>query len=138
MRIAAAIGSRLKGGEVIELNSDVGGGKTTFVRGLAKGMGSSDKVASPSFTISKEYKADALTLYHFDFYRLDDPGIMTQELAELVGDPHVVIVVEWGGIVEEVLPIERLIIRINNQDDEARELAFSYPESLQYLIPRET
>src|SRR6185312_5854101 len=74
--VAMKIGRKLQGGEVIELISDLGGGKTTFVRGLAKGMGSQDTVRSPSFTLSNEYRSGKLTLYHFDFYRLEDPGIM--------------------------------------------------------------
>ena len=53
--IAVAIGKRLRGGEMIELVSDLGGGKTTFTRGLARGAGSSDVVSSPTFTISKVY-----------------------------------------------------------------------------------
>jgi len=69
-QLAEAIGRRLTGGEVIELVSDLGGGKTTFVRGLARGLGSADVVSSPTFTVSKVYKADKLELHHFDFYRL--------------------------------------------------------------------
>jgi len=132
-RLAAALGSRLRGGEVVELVSDVGGGKTTFVRGLAKGMGSSDKVASPSFTLSREYRAGELTMFHFDFYRLNDPGIVANELAEVVGDPQAVVVVEWADIVEDVLPDERLTIHISSIDDTEREFRFSCPESLRYL-----
>ena len=71
-QIGHELGMRCKGGEVIELVSDLGGGKTTFVRGLAAGIGSTDAVASPSFTLSREYKAADKTLYHFDFYRLKD------------------------------------------------------------------
>jgi len=123
----------LRGGEVVELVSDVGGGKTTFVRGLAKGMGSSDKVASPSFTLSREYRAGELTMFHFDFYRLNDPGIVANELAEVVGDPQAVVVVEWADIVEDVLPDERLTIHISSIDDTEREFRFSCPESLRYL-----
>ena len=123
----------MRGGEVIELVSDVGGGKTTFVRGLAKGMGSSDKVASPTFTILREYKARGLTLYHFDFYRLSDPGIVANELSEVIGDPKAVIAVEWADIVENVLPASMLTIEIKNTGDTTREFIFSCPETLQYL-----
>src|ERR1700712_1196496 len=98
--LAAAIGMKLKGGEVIELVSDLGGGKTAFVKGLARGMGSTDVVRSPSFTISNQYKAGSKTLYHFDFYRLFDPGIMRDELAEILQDPNAVVVVEWASIVD--------------------------------------
>ena len=83
------LGKSLRGGEVIELVSDLGGGKTTFVRGLARGAGSHDKVASPTFTISKTYVTDGYEIHHFDFYRLNDAGIVADELAEVVGDPHV-------------------------------------------------
>jgi tRNA threonylcarbamoyladenosine biosynthesis protein TsaE len=123
----------LRGGEVIELVSDVGGGKTTFVRGLAQGMGSPDKVASPSFTLSREYRADKLTMYHFDFYRLSDPGIVANELAEVVDDPLAVVVVEWADIVENVLPADKLTITIKNKGETNREFSFSCPESLTYL-----
>ena len=132
-RLAEQLGARLRGGEVIELISDVGGGKTTFVRGLARGMGSTDKVASPSFTIGRQYKAGKLTLYHFDFYRLHEPGIMAEELAEVVGDTQAVVVVEWANIVENILPNERLIIAIRTTGDESRELSFTCPEQLRYL-----
>lgn len=124
----------LKGGEVIELISDLGGGKTTFVRGLAKGMGSNDKVASPSFTISREYKTGDLTLYHFDFYRLSDPGIVANELIEIISDQKAVVAVEWADIVEDVLPTNKLTVHINNMGENTRELIFEYPENLHYLI----
>jgi tRNA threonylcarbamoyladenosine biosynthesis protein TsaE len=83
-QLAARLGRNLKGSEVFELISDLGGGKTTFVRGLACGMGSTDHVASPTFTISREYVAGELALFHFDFYRLSDPGVVAIELAEFI------------------------------------------------------
>jgi tRNA threonylcarbamoyladenosine biosynthesis protein TsaE len=129
------MGSRLRGGETIELVSDVGGGKTTFVKSLAKGFGSTDAVASPSFTISREYVAGDCTMYHFDFYRLNDPGIVANELAEVVVDDRAVTVVEWADIVEDVLPAEHLAIRITSTGDTSRDYEITYPESLEYLIP---
>jgi len=138
MRLAEQIGKRLKGGEVIELVSDLGGGKTTFVRGLAKGMGSEDKVASPSFTISREYKAGGKTLYHFDFYRLQDPGLVANELAEVVNDPEAVVAVEWANIVEDVLPAQKVTVAIKATGETARELTYTYPKELTYLFPENT
>ncbi|HSW36851.1 MAG TPA: tRNA (adenosine(37)-N6)-threonylcarbamoyltransferase complex ATPase subunit type 1 TsaE [Candidatus Saccharimonadales bacterium] len=137
-RLAGQIGRRLRGGETIELISDLGGGKTTFVRGLARGFGSKDKVTSPSFTLSNEYKADDKTLFHFDFYRLQEPGIMSDELAEAVGDPKTVTVVEWADIVQKVLPDNRLTINIKATDEDLREFTLEYPENLKYLIPENT
>ncbi len=135
LSVGVAIGHRLRGGEVIELLSDLGGGKTAFVRGLAKGMGSNEQVHSPSFTIANQYRATDLTLHHLDFYRLREAGIMKDELAELLNDSQSVIAVEWAGLIEAVLPAERLTVRITVTGQSARELRFNYPETLSYLFP---
>ncbi len=128
------MGSKLRGGEVIELVSDLGGGKTTFTRGLAKGAGSDDKVASPTFTISKEYETPSFTIAHFDFYRLDQAGIVADELAEVIQDPTYVIVVEWGEVVHDVLPPARLTITIAQTATGDRTIHCTYPEAYQYLF----
>jgi tRNA threonylcarbamoyladenosine biosynthesis protein TsaE len=133
-QIAETIGKRLKGGEVVELISDLGGGKTTFTRGLARGIGSPDRVASPTFTISKVYKGSRLEMHHFDFYRLHDAGLMEHEIHDVIGDPEIVTVVEWGDVVSHVLPQERLTIRLKHTGDTSRGLELEFPESLKYLI----
>jgi tRNA threonylcarbamoyladenosine biosynthesis protein TsaE len=135
--LAANIGMRFKGGEVIELVSDLGGGKTAFVRGLAQGMGSHDQVASPTFTISREYRADNLTMYHFDFYRLHEPGIITAELAEFIKDPKAVVAVEWSDIAKHVLPEKRITAHFTLTGETSRHIQFTYPPELSYLIPKE-
>lgn len=128
------MGKALKGGEVIELVSDLGGGKTTFVRGLAHGAGSKDKVGSPTFTISKVYNAPKFDIHHFDFYRLPDPGLVANELAEVLGDEHIVTVIEWADVVSHVLPGNRLHINIRQTPSGARELTFRASEPLAYLL----
>ncbi len=133
-KLAEAIGAQLRGGEVIELISDLGGGKTTLTRGLVRGTGSSDKVASPTFTLSREYTAPTFTIAHFDFYRLGEAGIVGEELHELIGDPTYVVVVEWGELVHDVLPADRLKITIRQTGDQTRELTLNYPSGLQYLV----
>lgn len=132
--IARAIGMQLKGGEVIELVSDLGGGKTTFTRGLAHGMGSHDHVASPTFMISRVYKVGRLELHHFDFYRLPEAGLIEHELEDILGDPRSVVVVEWSDVVQHVLPKDRLTIKIESAEGEARTLRLQAPESLEYLL----
>ena len=127
----------LRGGEVIELVSDLGGGKTTLVRGLARGAGSQDKVASPSFTISKVYKTDKLEIHHFDFYRLSEPGVVADELAEVVGDPKIVVVVEWADAVRHVLPDKRLSIKIEQTAEGDRTFKFNCHPDLTYLLEAE-
>jgi tRNA threonylcarbamoyladenosine biosynthesis protein TsaE len=133
-QLAEQLGRKLRGGEVLELVSDLGGGKTTFTRGLVRGTGSTDKVGSPTFTLSREYAAPKFTIAHFDFYRLGEAGIMGDELDELIGDPTYVTVVEWGDIVRDVLPESRVTIRLNRTGDDTRHIAVSYPEELAYLL----
>lgn len=130
------MGRKLRGGEAIELVGDLGAGKTAFVRGLAEGMGSRDAVRSPSFTLSNRYEAGKLNLYHFDFYRLGEPGIMRRELAEVLEDPKAAVVVEWAGAVEDIMPVDRLTISIRATGEHDRRFSFSYPDSLSYLIPK--
>lgn len=133
-QLGEAIGRNLKDGEVIELISDLGGGKTTFVRGLARGFGSSDKAASPTYTISKVYKHGKRELHHFDFYRLQEAGLISHELTEVIEDPACTVVFEWGEVVQNVLPASRLTVTISKTGEEARNLQFQLPDSLAYLL----
>lgn len=132
--LAEKLGGVLCGGEVIELVSDLGGGKTTFTRGLVRGMGSVDKVTSPTFTISKLYKTPKFEVHHFDFYRLHEAGVIADELAEVAGDPGTVVVIEWADAVKHVLPNNRLTVTIRQTPEGARDLTFHAPENLRYLI----
>jgi len=103
---------------VIELIGDVGTGKTTFTRGLAEGLGITAPITSPSFTISKSYPLPDSkgSLIHYDFYRLKDPGIMQDDLAEHLKNPANIIVIEWGKSVENLLPTDHTTITINYTD----------------------
>ena len=119
------IATRLQGGEVLELVGDVGAGKTTFTKGLALGLGVQGTVQSPTFTISREYETSSLIrLVHYDFYRLQEAGIMTDELFEVLSDSQSVVVIEWSDSVTEVLPEDRLTITISllADDENAREV----------------
>jgi tRNA threonylcarbamoyladenosine biosynthesis protein TsaE len=135
LSLAAEIGAKLRGQEVIELVSDLGGGKTAFVRGLAGGAGSLDRVSSPSFTLTNIYQTPALTLHHFDFYRLDEPGILREELAEVIADPRSVVIIEWAAIIQDVLPSNRLTIKIKATGETSRSYEIACPENLLYLLP---
>lgn len=128
------LGAKLKGQEVIELKSDLGGGKTTLTRGIARGAGSTDNVASPTFTISKLYQTPNITLYHFDFYRLQEAGLMAHELHDALEDPQGVVIVEWGDLVEDVLPKKRMTITLHRSENDGRELVCNYPEAMEYLL----
>ena len=111
---------------VIELIGDVGAGKTTFVRGLAEGLGIKEPITSHSFTISKSYTFDKnKTLIHYDFYRLNDPGIMTEDLSENLKNPNNIIVIEWSDSIKDILPKNHTIINIKYNDDNSREVTVS-------------
>ena len=107
---------------VIELIGDVGTGKTTFTRGLAEGLGITEPLSSPSFTISRFYEGKKYTLTHYDFYRLDDPGLMADDLAESISEPNNITVVEWGESIADILPAEHYRITIEYIDENTREV----------------
>jgi len=94
-------------------------------------LGSKDTVASPTFTLSKIYKAKNLEIHHFDFYRLNNAGIVADQLAESLQDGKVITVVEWSDIVQNVLPEDRLSIefKMTANDSQQREITISYPQS---------
>jgi tRNA threonylcarbamoyladenosine biosynthesis protein TsaE len=120
------LGSILTGGEVLELVGDVGAGKTTLTKGIALGLGVDEDVQSPSFTISCIYEGrDDLHVAHYDFYRLQDAGIMGNELAETIHDPNTVTILEWGGIVDGILPVDRMTITIVSPSETSRGLSLS-------------
>ncbi len=114
----------------------MGGGKTTLTRGIARGAGSSDVVGSPTFMLSKIYKAVKCDIYHFDFYRLTKAGLLEHELQFVLENPKAVVIVEWGEVVQHVLPDNRLVIHIKKTSDEGRELVCTFPKELEYLVEK--
>ncbi len=136
IEIGREIGSKLKGGEVIELISDLGGGKTTLTKGIAEGAGSEDMVASPSFTISYLYSTPKFNIHHFDFYRLEDSGVVGLSLAEAISEKNGVIVIEWGDIVADILPESRITIKLSSdaKDENKRIIEVDLPDQLNYLL----
>lgn len=116
------LGASLEAPAVLELLGDVGAGKTTITRGIAEGLGIMEAVTSPSFTISKEYMGTKYRLVHYDFYRLADPGIMSEDLDEAISDQNTITIVEWGESIRNVLPEDRKRIEIKYIDEETREV----------------
>ncbi len=108
---ARGFAKRLTGGEVIAMYGDLGAGKTAFVQGLAKGLGITRNVTSPTFTIVNEYMG-RLPLYHFDVYRIADPD----EMYEIGYDDYIggdgVCVIEWAELIEELLPLGHINLSI--------------------------
>lgn len=130
------LGAVLRGGEVIELVGDVGAGKTTLTKGIAIGLGVDEDVQSPSFTLSRNYDArDDLQLHHYDFYRLNDPGVVAHELAESAAHNTVVTIIEWAETVDFVLPADRLVISLSYlPDSDSREVTVDVPAGYEHII----
>lgn len=101
---------------VICLNGDLGSGKTIFTKGFAQAMGI-DEITSPTFTIIKEYNGE-LPLYHMDVYRLEDSkeNLGIEEYFDMGG----VTIIEWSNIIKDILPEERLEIKIKIVDENTR------------------
>jgi tRNA threonylcarbamoyladenosine biosynthesis protein TsaE len=118
--LGEAIASLLRPGDAVALTGELGAGKTTFVRGAAKGLGFDGAVASPTFTLVREYPA-TIRIYHVDVYRLERlQEALDLGLDEMVADGGVVFV-EWGDAVEGLLPDEHLLVELTMDDgSEAR------------------
>lgn len=112
-------------GAVISLVGDLGAGKTTFAKGVARGLGIMGNVTSPTFTILNEYVGEEKKLYHFDFYRIEDPD----ELVELGFEDYFpsadgLTIVEWAEKAPSVLPKKFYQISFEKIDDDKRKIVF--------------
>ncbi|MBQ9489110.1 MAG: tRNA (adenosine(37)-N6)-threonylcarbamoyltransferase complex ATPase subunit type 1 TsaE [Lachnospiraceae bacterium] len=112
----AALGERVgqlaKPGEVYTLIGDLGVGKTVFTQGLAKGLGITEPVNSPTFTIVQVYEEGRLPFYHFDVYRIGD----VEEMDEIGYEDYIygqgVCLIEWANLIEEILPERYICVTI--------------------------
>lgn len=122
--IGTVLGEALRAGDALALAGDLGAGKTTLVQGIARGLGYEGHVASPTFTLIREYRA-RLTLQHVDVYRLE----RIQDVVDLGldDDPDTVVAIEWGDAVEGLLPIDHLTVGLRVVSDDARRIDLSAP-----------
>ena len=136
-RLGMRLGDLLQGGELILLDGQLGTGKTTFTQGLAQGLGITENINSPTFTLLKEYSGQPQPenstgatsyirpdLYHFDLYRLDNPN----EIVDLGFEDYFfsdgVSVIEWAEKASSFWPEERLNIRLKIMSETKRGLLF--------------
>ena len=132
LALGESIGKLLRGGEIIELQGDVGAGKTTFVRGLAAGIGSKDHVSSPTLTVRNVYQG-RITLHHLDLYRLHEPGLIEHELHEIIDQAHDSIVVEWAETLHDTLPEARVTLSFLAPEETLRVITVESPPELSYI-----
>ena len=119
--VGAALGRVLKPGTVLAYTGDLGAGKTAFTRGLAKGLGATDRVTSPTYTIVNEYLSGRLPLFHFDMYRLSS----SDDLWDIGWEDYLerggICAVEWSENVEAALEAP-LWVRLTKLDENTRRI----------------
>lgn len=124
-RMGVRLGGALQPGDIICLQGDLGAGKTTFVQGIAEGWGSMDAVSSPTFIIVNQYRdGSERQLFHMDAYRLDS----TPEAEELDLDAMLArgpLLIEWPERMEQLIPNERLWVKLDYMNEDEREMKFS-------------
>lgn len=107
---------------VICLEGDLGSGKTVFAKAFARAMGITDNITSPTFNIIKEYQGD-MKLFHMDVYRLSD---MKQDIGiEEYFTKRGITIIEWSDLIEDILPKNRLKIRIKMIDENTRQFVIT-------------
>jgi len=112
------IGETARPGDVYTLVGDLGVGKTVFTQGLALGLGIDEPVCSPTFTIIQEYDTGRIPLYHFDVYRISGPWDMDELGYEEYFYGDGVCLIEWGRLIEELLPDDTIYVTIEKDNSE--------------------
>ncbi len=121
--LAARLAARLSAGDVLAFTGGLGAGKTAFVRGLCRGLGSPAPVSSPTFALMNEYRGGRLTLYHFDLYRIEtDDDLAAIGYYDAAGAPGAVTAVEWSENVPEAFGEEVIRVRIEPEGDDVRRI----------------
>ena len=117
------LGKTLKPGDIVALSGNLGSGKTTFTKGIGKGLGVKDskRINSPTFVLIKEYKG-RIPLYHLDLYRLD--GL--QEIENLAIEEYIygcgITVIEWAEKIKGLLPEKRILVKFKAMSGDKREV----------------
>ena len=119
--VGQALGVALQGGTVLAYEGDLGAGKTAFTRGLARGLGCTDMVTSPTYTIVNEYLSGRLPLFHFDMYRLKSADDLWDIGWEDYLDRNGICAVEWSENVAEAME-DAIRIRIEKTGEESRRI----------------
>jgi tRNA threonylcarbamoyladenosine biosynthesis protein TsaE len=110
--VGEALAALFRPRDAVALTGELGAGKTTLVQGIARGLGVTDQVVSPTFTLVREYRGTDLEVAHVDVYRLDRVQDVVDLGLDELGDGEALLLVEWGDAVEALLPADHLTIEL--------------------------
>lgn len=118
------LGRKLKGGDVVCLTGDLGGGKTHFTKGIAKGLNIEELVVSPTFIVMRIYERNNLPdLYHLDLYRMNSvKDLDGMDLEDIIGNPEAIVVIEWPERAKEIVPENAIWVKFAYVDDQIRKI----------------
>lgn len=124
-KLGQKLAKQLKAPVIAALISDLGGGKTTLVQGIAKGLGIKTKVTSPTFVLERIYSVPnkKWMLYHYDLYRIQPDDILIAEILE--NAQHNLVLIEWAEKIESLLPASAIKIRIKMLGDDQRKITIT-------------
>jgi len=120
--VGEALAPILRARDAVALTGELGAGKTTLAQGIARGLGVSDPVVSPTFTLIREYRGRELDIAHVDVYRLDRMQDVVDLGLDELGDGEALLLVEWGDAVDALLPPGHLTIELTSDADDVRTL----------------
>lgn len=131
------LGGEAKKGEIYLLIGDLGVGKTVFTQGFAKGLGITEPISSPTFTIVQQYEEGRIPFYHFDVYRIGD----IEEMDEIGYEDYFygegVCLIEWGDLIMELIPDNAKVIKIEKELEKGFDYRRVTMESIRSLLDRE-
>ena len=115
----------LRGGETLALTGDLGSGKTTFIQGLAEGLGIEGRIVSPTFILMRKYLTPKLNFYHIDFYRLEDGlenEVKNLGIDDTWGKEDNVVAIEWAEKIKDFLPTGTIWLKFENLGEDKRKI----------------
>ncbi len=122
-KIGEDFGKSLSKGSIVCLYGNLGAGKTTFVQGIAAGLGIKRRIISPTFIIVRKYEIENGNFYHIDLYRVEnEKDIQGLGLEEILNDKNSIVAIEWAEKLGDKIPKQRTDIYFENIDDDERQI----------------
>jgi tRNA threonylcarbamoyladenosine biosynthesis protein TsaE len=124
-RLGEDFAKTLKGGDVVCLYGELGAGKTTFVQGLAKGLGINSRIISPTFIIVRSYELEVLNFFHIDLYRMEgEKDLESLGIDEILNNKNNIVVIEWAENLNNQMPKKRTDVEFSYENDDVRKIVF--------------